>query len=78
MLEIQVVITEQVPKVIRRAGEKVRVIVSASSNSEDIEDWLTQQLTVDEYQSFMNLWSNDSHPRIFDQQAEYLIIKDKI
>jgi hypothetical protein len=78
MLEIQVVNTEQVPEVIRRAGEKVRVIVSASSNSEDIEDWLTQQLSVDEYQSFMNLWSNDCHPRIFDQQAEYLIIKDKI
>ena len=78
MLEIQVVNTEQVPEVIRRAGEKVRVIVSASSNSEDIEELLTQQLSVDEYQSFMNLWSNDSHPRIFDQQAEYLIIKDKI
>lgn len=78
MLEIQVVNTEQVPEVIRRAGEKVRVIVSARSNSEDIEDLLTQQLSVDEYQSFMNLWCNDSHPRIFDQQAEYLIIKDKI
>ena len=78
MLEIQVVNTEQVPEVIRRAGEKVRVIVSARSNAEDIRSSLTQQLSVDEYQSFMNLWSNDSYPRIFDQQAEYLIIKDKI
>jgi len=78
MLEIHVVHTEQVPEVIRRAGEKVRVIISSTSSTEDIEDSLTQQLSDVEYQSFMNLWSNDSYPRIFDQQADYLIIKDKI
>jgi len=77
MLEIQVVNTEQIPEVIRRAGEKVRVVISTTSSSEDIEDSLIQQLSDDEYRSFMNLWSSDSYQRIFDQQAEYLIIKDK-
>ena len=78
MVEIQLVHPEQVPEVIRRAGEKVRVIISTTTSIEDIEDSLAQQLSVGEYKSFMNLWSNDSYPRVFDQQAEYLIIKDKI
>ena len=78
MLEIQVVEIQKEPEVIRHLGGVIRVVISISSSSEEIEDSLIQQLTVDEYQSFINLWSNDQHPRVFVREQSYLIIKDKI
>jgi hypothetical protein len=78
MVEIQVMNIDQAPEVIRRAGKKVRVIISTSTSPEEIHKILSELLTEDEYRSFVNLWSNDQHPRVFDQQQAYLIIKDKI
>jgi endonuclease V-like protein UPF0215 family len=78
MLEILIVEVDQGPEVIRRAGEPVKVVISTFSSAEEIRNSLSQQLTESEYQSFINLWSNDEHPRVFAQEQSYLIIKDKI
>jgi len=78
MLEILILEVDQVPEVIRRAGEPVKVVISIFSSAEEIRSSLSQQLTESEYQSFINLWSYDEHPRVFTQEQSYLIIKDKI
>jgi hypothetical protein len=78
MVEIQVMNIDQAPEVIRRVGKNVRVVISTSNSPEEIHMIVSELLTEDEYRSFVNLWSNDEHPRVFDQQQAYLIIKDKI
>lgn len=78
MLEIVIVEGKQASEVIRRAGELVKVVISTFSSVEEIRSSLSQKLTESEYQSFINLWSNDQHPRVFSQEQSYLIIKDKI
>ena len=78
MVEIQVMNIDQAPEVIRRVGKNVRVVISTSNSPEEIHMIVSELLTEDEYRSFVSLWSNDEHPRVFDQQHAYLIIKDKI
>jgi hypothetical protein len=78
MIEIHLCDDGQQPRVIRTAGEKTQVIVSQSMSADEILAKLVIELEADEYQSFLNLWSNDSHPRVFNKQGEYLVIKDKL
>lgn len=77
MIEIHLCDDGEQPRVIRSPGEKTLVRVSQYMAADEILSKLEIELTKDEYQSFFNLWSNDSHPRVFNKQGKYLVIKDK-
>ena len=65
-------------RVIRTPGETTQIRVSQYMAADEILAKLAIDLDAEEYQSFINLWSDDSHPRVFNKQGAYLIIKDKI
>jgi hypothetical protein len=78
MIEIHLCDDEGQPRVIRTPGEITQIRVSQYMAADEILAKLAIDLDADEYQSFINLWSDDSHPRVFNKQGAYLVIKDKI
>lgn len=78
MIEIHLCDDGGQPRVIRSPGETTQIRVSLYMAAEEILAKLAIDLDAEEYQSFINLWSGDSHPRVFDTQGAYLVIKDKI
>ena len=66
------------PRVIRTPGETTQIRVSQYMAADEILAKLAIDLDAEDYQSFINLWSDDSHPRVFNKQGTYLVIKDKI
>ena len=78
MIEIHLCDDGGQPRVIRTPGETTQIRVSQYMAAEEILAKLAIDLDAEEYQSFINLWSDDSHPRVFNKQGTYLVIKDKI
>lgn len=77
MIEIHLCKKSDQIKVIRTLGENTRVQISAEMSADEILGKLSIELKPDEYQAFLNLWSNDSYPREFNQHGNILVIKDK-
>lgn len=77
MIEIHLCESTEPPSVMRNSGKNTIVKVSQGMELNQILSKLTLELTPQEYQLFINLWSNDSYPRVFNKQGEYLVIKDK-
>ena len=78
MIEIHLCDDGGQPRVIRTPGETTQIRVSQYLAADEILAKLAIDLDAEEYQSFINLWSDDSHPRVFNKQGTYLVIKDKI
>ena len=78
MIEIHLCDDGGQPRVIRTPGETTQIRVSQYMAADEILAKLAIDLDAEEYQSFINLWSDDSHPRVFNKQGTYLVIKDKI
>lgn len=77
MIEIHLSDDGQQPMVIREQGEKTKVRISPNMSSDELLAKLEIELDAAEYQSFLNIWRNDAHPRVFNQQGNYLVIKDQ-
>ena len=78
MIEIHLCDDGGQPRVIRTPGETTQIRVSQYMAADEILAKLAIDLDAEDYQSFINLWSDDSHPRVFNKQGTYLVIKDKI
>ena len=78
MIEIHLCDDGGQPRVIRTPGETTQIRVSQYLAADESLAKLAIDLDAEEYQSFINFWSDDSHPRVFNKQGTYLVIKDKI
>lgn len=78
MVEIQLTESENlVPVVIREPGETVKIILPMVYNSDELLAYLATRLSADELKAFINLWSEDTYPRAFKKEDDYLTIKDQ-
>jgi len=78
MIEIQLTVSEgQQPVVIREPGIKVKIILPMNSDPDELLAYLTVTLSPEELKSFINLWSEDNHPRVYEKVNDYLTIKEQ-
>jgi hypothetical protein len=76
---IEIVIREDIdsPDVVRLPGQLPQIHVSPNMNFNQIKNGLEEKVSTAEFEKFEKLWSDDSHPREFLQEGEYLKIMDK-
>jgi len=78
MVEIQLTVSErQQPVVIRVPGEKVKIILPMDAHTDELLAYLKTELSPEELRSFINLWSEDNHPRVYEKVNDYLTIKEQ-
>ena len=77
MIEIHLCDDGGQPRVIRTPGETTQIRVSQYMAADEILAKLAIDLDAEEYQSFINLWSDDSHPRVLTNKAHTLLSKIK-
>ncbi len=78
MVEIQLTASDSAaPQIIRNPGQRVKVVVPINLDSDEVLAYLATKLSAEELNSFINLWSEDNHPRVFDKQKDYLAIRDQ-
>ncbi len=78
MVEIQLTASDSAaPQIIRNPGQRVKVVVPINLDSDEVLAYLATKLSAEELNSFINLWSEDNHPRVFDKQKNYLTIRDQ-
>jgi hypothetical protein len=76
---VEVVINEQLERahVVRVPGERTQVHIGQDMHLDLIKEHVGAQLSPEEFQKFEQLWSDDEHPRNFEQGENYLKIMDK-
>ncbi len=78
MVEIQLTDSErQQPVVVREPGEKVKIILPMDADPNELLAYLTVTLSTEELSSFINLWSENNHPRVYEKVNNYLTIKEQ-
>jgi hypothetical protein len=65
------------PEVVRNPGQLPQVHIRTGMQIEQIKKELEGKLSAAEFEKFEKLWSDDSHPREFLQEGDYLKIMDK-
>ena len=77
MVEIIVRQFLEKPFVVRMPGQLTQIHISADMQMDQIKRDLADQISTAEFQKFERLWVDDSHPRVFKQDGEYLKIMDR-
>ena len=76
---IEIVVREDIetPYVVRASGQLPQIHVNPAMNIGHIKKELGEKISTAEFQRFEKLWGDDSHPRQFLKEGEYLKIMDK-
>jgi hypothetical protein len=77
MIEIFVKGDIEIPKVVRNSGQPVQVHISTGMNLDLIKNQLANDLSLEEFKRFEQLWSDDQHPRVYVKGENYLKIMSK-
>jgi hypothetical protein len=77
MIEIIVKGDIEMPKVVRNSDQLVQIHISTEMNLDLVKKQLANDLTLEEFEAFEQLWSNDQHPRVYVQGENYLKIMSK-
>jgi predicted house-cleaning noncanonical NTP pyrophosphatase (MazG superfamily) len=77
MIEIIVRDDVESPHVVRNSGQLPQIHIKADMDIEQIKEGLVDKVSTAEIQKFEKLWSDDSHPRVFVWEKDYLKIMSK-
>ncbi len=65
------------PHVVRMPGKLPQIHIGADMQVEEIQRHLADKISTAEFQKFEQLWGDDSYPREYLHDGEYLKIMDK-
>jgi hypothetical protein len=77
MIEIIVRDDIESPQVVRVPGQLPQIHIKTGMQMAEIKAGLAGKISTSEYQKFEKLWSDDSYPRVFVKEDNYLKIMDK-
>jgi hypothetical protein len=77
MIEVVVKESLEKPYVVRVPGQLPQIHIGADMQIDQIRKELANEISTSEFQKFEKLWTDDSHPREFMQEGDYLKIMDK-
>ena len=76
---VEVIVEESIDKpfVVRLLGQVPQIHIGSKMPISQIRKELANELNVDEFQKFEELWTNDTYPRKFKQEGDFLKITDE-
>jgi len=76
---VEVIVEESIDKpfVVRLLGQVPQIHIGSNMPISQIRKELANELNVDEFQKFEELWTNDTYPRKFKQEGDFLKITDE-